>query len=102
MRLPPDSAHPRQIVPATLNGRAVLSPGHLVTVSPGQEQPSAWRAWCYLVYLSWQRQARARQMVWIALTLLVFSVTLVGFISAMGRYNMARWRTPRGSGPAGK
>lgn len=99
MRLPPDSIHLKQVVPAALNGRAVLSPGQIVSLAPGQEQPSAWRAWCYLVYLSWQRQARARQMVWIALTLLVFSVTLVGFISAMGRYSMARWRTPRGNGP---
>jgi ABC-2 type transport system permease protein len=37
-------------------------------------------------------------MVWIALTLLAFSVALVGFVSATGRYSMARWRTPRGSG----
>lgn len=61
-------------------------------------EPSALRAWFYLVGFSFRRQARARQMVWIALTLLVFSVALVSFLSATGRYSMARWRTPRGSG----
>src|SRR5437016_960471 len=36
-------------------------------------QSSAFRALLYLIWLSWQRQARARQMVWIALGLLVFA-----------------------------
>jgi hypothetical protein len=56
----------------------------------GPPSPSPWRAWGYLVWLSWQRQARARQMVWISLALLVFSVALVLVFTASGR-----WRSPR-------
>jgi len=52
--------------------------------------PSLGRAWCYLVALSFRRQARARQMVWIALGLL-------GFIAAMTAVATAadQWRRPR-------
>jgi ABC-type transport system involved in multi-copper enzyme maturation permease subunit len=60
--------------------------------------PSAVRAWCYLVLLSWQRQARVRQMVWIALALLGFSVVLVGLNTLAGRWGMNHWRGPRTSG----
>jgi hypothetical protein len=56
---------------------------------------SAWRAWCYLVWLSWQRQARARQMVWIALALLGVSVVLVSLLTAARPWGMERWRSPR-------
>jgi ABC-2 type transport system permease protein len=62
-----------------------LSPCHLVTLSP-----SPWRAWGYLVWLSWQRQARARQMVWISLALLAFSVALVLVFTASGRWGVPR------------
>src|SRR5262245_23664453 len=62
-------------------------------------EPSAWRAWWALVWLSWQRQARARQMVWIALTLLAFSVALVAFFTYQGRWGMSHWRSPRRYGP---
>jgi ABC-type transport system involved in multi-copper enzyme maturation permease subunit len=75
-----------------------LSPGHLVTLSsPGA--PSPLRAWCYLVWLSWQRQARARQMVWIALLLLVFAVGWVAVQAELGRWSMSHWRSPRRAGP---
>ena len=47
---------------------------------------SAARAWLYLVWLSWQRQARARQMVWIALILLALTATIVALITAAGRW----------------
>lgn len=57
------------------------------------------RAWFYLVLLSWRRQARARQMVWIALALLGFTATVVGLNTAMGRWSMDHWRSPRGFGP---
>jgi ABC-type transport system involved in multi-copper enzyme maturation permease subunit len=57
------------------------------------------RAWCYLVWLSWQRQARARQMVWIALGLLVISVILVAINTAADRWSMKRWRYPFRNGP---
>src|SRR5262245_50831163 len=54
--------------------------------------PSRLRAWCFLVLLSWQRQARVRQMVWIALALLAFSVAWVGVTTLMGRWGMNHWR----------
>lgn len=57
--------------------------------------PSPWRAWCYLVWLSWQRQARARQLVWIALALLAVSVGLVGLRSLRGPWGMQTWHSPR-------
>lgn len=57
------------------------------------------RAWCYLVWLSWQRQARASQMVWIAVGLLVFSVSLVAIFSARGAWSMHNWRWPYRRGP---
>jgi ABC-type transport system involved in multi-copper enzyme maturation permease subunit len=50
------------------------------------------RAWFYLVWLSWQRQARVRQMVWIALGLLVFSAAFVSIQTASGRWDMHNWR----------
>ena len=60
---------------------------------------SSFRAWCYLVLLSWQRQARARQMVWIALGLLAFAVALVAINTMAGRWSMQRWRYPYRQGP---
>src|SRR5437763_4222658 len=48
--------------------------------------PSPVRAWLYLVWLSWQRQARARQMVWIALVLLAITAVVVGLITAADRW----------------
>lgn len=56
------------------------------------ESRSALRAWLFLVWLSWQRQARARQMVWIALALLVFSGVVVALNTAAGRWGMSHWR----------
>jgi ABC-2 type transport system permease protein len=68
-----------------------LSPGHLVTVS-------SIRAWLYLVWLSIQRQARARQMVWIALWLLVLTTTIILFNTSRGRWSMGyypyEWANP--------
>jgi hypothetical protein len=60
---------------------------------------SVWRAWIYLVWLSLVRQARARQMVWIALGLMGFAVALVAINTAAGRWGMHHWRYPRGRGP---
>src|SRR6516164_10163587 len=54
--------------------------------------PSPWRAWCSLVWLSWQRQARARQMVWIALGLLTFTAIFIAINTAANRWDMHRWR----------
>jgi ABC-type transport system involved in multi-copper enzyme maturation permease subunit len=67
---------------------------------------SALRAWFYLIGLSWQRQARARQMVWIALGLLVFASGFVAVQTAAGRWNLGsrRWNTigPNRDGPTYK
>lgn len=65
-----------------------LSPGHPVTLSP-------LRAWLALVRVSFQRQARARQMVWIALGLLAFAVLLTAVNTAAGRWTMREWRSQR-------
>jgi ABC-2 type transport system permease protein len=69
-----------------------LSPCHPVTVSPT-------RAWCYLVWLSWRRQARASQMVWIALALLGFTTALSAIFTARGAWSMRYWRWPYRQGP---
>jgi len=71
------------------------APPAVLTPAP----PSAWRAWWALVWFSSQRQARARQMVWIALALLGFSVALVTVNTTFNGWSMLRWRSPRGSGP---
>jgi hypothetical protein len=46
----------------------------------------------YLVGLSFRRQARARQMVWIALGLLAFTAIVIGINTVAGRWNMGHWR----------
>ncbi len=52
--------------------------------------PSPPRAWCYLVWLSFLRQAQVRQMVWMAVGLLVLSLGLVALTSA--KQEWAPWR----------
>src|SRR5262245_28493173 len=80
--------------------------GHLVILSSGhpvhavsEKAPSPVRAWCYLVWLSLQRLARAQQMVWIALILLAFTATVVAPVSAGNRWDTTQWRDPRRIGP---
>jgi ABC-type transport system involved in multi-copper enzyme maturation permease subunit len=60
--------------------------------------PSAWRAWWFLVRLSFLRQARAHLMVWVALGLLGLTLFLVALSTRMGVYNRAfeRWPEERG------
>jgi ABC-2 type transport system permease protein len=50
------------------------------------------RAFGYLILLSWQRQARAHLMLWIALGLLAFTAFLVYIINQQGRWSMVEWR----------
>ena len=64
-----------------------------------QESPSLWRAWCYLVWLSFQRHARAHLMLWIALGLLGLSLLFVMLVTQSERWSMANRRHPRGKGP---
>ncbi len=54
--------------------------------------PSLWRAWCYLVVLSFRRQARARQMVWIALGLLGFIGGMTALATASDQWHRPRYR----------
>jgi ABC-2 type transport system permease protein len=57
--------------------------------------PSVWRAWCYLVWLSFQRQARAHLMVWIAFGLLGLSLLIVGAATQADSWTMANWGDKR-------
>jgi ABC-type transport system involved in multi-copper enzyme maturation permease subunit len=50
--------------------------------------PSPVRAWVALVFLSIRRQARIRQMVWLALGLLALTATAIGLISARRGWNL--------------
>jgi len=61
-------------------------------------EPSAWRAWFYLVGHSWQRLARARLMIWLSLGLLGLFALIVVVNHQTGRMSMARWQMPRRSG----
>lgn len=69
-----------------------LSPYLPVSLSPI-------RAWCYLVWLCLQRQARAPQMVWIAVALLGLTTAVVGLNTLGQRWEMAHWHYPRHGGP---
>jgi ABC-2 type transport system permease protein len=73
------------VTPAHPPSPVTLSPCHLVT-------PSSFRAWFFLVWLSWQRQARMRQMVWIALGLLCLAGAFVAILTAADRWNVHTWR----------
>jgi ABC-2 type transport system permease protein len=53
---------------------------------------SSLRAWCFLVLLSWRRQARARQMVWIAFGLLAFTTAMTAVASAADLWHRPRFR----------
>ncbi len=66
---------------------------------PETRPPSMVRAWFYLVWLSLQRQARMRQMIWIALGLLLFAAFFVAVQTALDRWGMHHWRYPFRKGP---
>ncbi len=62
-------------------------------------RPSAWQAWFFLVRTSWQRQARAHLMVWIAVGLVAFFALAVVLFTSMGVWDVRTWRQPRRGGP---
>src|SRR5262245_51218534 len=62
------------------------------------QRPQAWRAWWFLLGHCFQRLARARLMLWIALGLLALFTLVVYVNYQLGRFNMANWRMPRRSG----
>src|SRR5438552_3730779 len=66
--------------------------------TPAANAPSAWRAWLYLLRTSWQRQARAHLMVWIAAGLVLFLTIFVALITARGVWDLRTWRQPRRGG----
>src|SRR5262245_33735634 len=61
-----------------------------LSAAPSAARPSLARAWWALVLLSLRRQARARQMVWIAVGLLAFAAAMTGVGTATDA-----WHTPR-------
>jgi ABC-2 type transport system permease protein len=69
-----------------------------LTLAAPTASPSAWRAWLFLIRHSWQRQARARLMVWVALGLLIFLTIWVGLITQRGVWDVRNWRQPRRGG----
>jgi hypothetical protein len=69
-----------------------------IAVAANPREPSRPRAFCYLMWLSWQRQARAHMMLWIALGLLTFTAFLVHIIERQGRWSMVEWRYPARAG----
>jgi ABC-2 type transport system permease protein len=82
---------------------ATVTPSSRHPVIPSSRHPvipSSWRAWTYLVWLSFQRQARARLMVWVALGLLLFLTFVVALNTRAGRWSMSYWRAPYRVGPA--
>src|SRR5258708_4127010 len=85
----------RQAVRAPSSGGPSLF-GHSTFVTT--EQPSAWRAWTFLLAHSWQRLARARLMLWVAVGLLLLFALVVYVNTSLGRYGMAHWRFPRRGG----
>ena len=64
----------------------------LVPGLPGAASVSQLTAWLYLVRFSLERQARLRQMVWIALALLVLMSTVVGLVTMGNRWTVKHWR----------
>lgn len=55
---------------------------HSVPLSP-------WRAWFSLVRLSLRRQARMRQMVWIAVGLMVLTILFVSVVTLLGSWKLS-------------
>src|SRR5437016_11493803 len=66
----------------------IPSPRHSATLSSAH----GLRAWCYLVWLCVLRLARLRQMLGIALGLLVLMASVVGLTTYAGRGGMEAWQ----------
>src|SRR5262245_43723187 len=85
--------------PAAASEPVAPASGHAGSLSSCRSAgPSRFRAWLYLIRLSWQRQARAHLMIWIALGLLAFTVFIVFLNTQFGRWNTSYWRFPRRGG----
>jgi ABC-type transport system involved in multi-copper enzyme maturation permease subunit len=76
-----------------LPGASVETPDPLLeTGSAGSSSISMLTAWLYLVRFSLERQARLRQMVWIALALLILMCTVVGLVTLGNRWTVKHWQ----------
>lgn len=64
----------------------------LLVPESSEKRPGSFRAWLYLIWFSFVRHLRARQMVWIALALLVVTIAIVALNTAAGRWTMEHWR----------
>jgi ABC-2 type transport system permease protein len=94
-------------VGGTRNGDVVICSGSLKTCRhigrlektlASAASPSIWRAWVYTVRTSWQRQARAHLMVWIAVGLVLFLTLGVALFNRMGVWDVRSLRQPRRGG----
>jgi ABC-type transport system involved in multi-copper enzyme maturation permease subunit len=85
----------RNPLPETGGLRPELSPPGAASLE-GPAPPSPFRqfltGFAFLVRLSFQRQARMRQMVWIALALLGFMTVVIGLNTVADRWGMGYWR----------
>ncbi|HEX5269193.1 MAG TPA: ABC transporter permease subunit [Gemmataceae bacterium] len=69
----------------------VLGTQYSVLSTQHAAPPSLLRAWLFLVWLSWQRQARVRHMVWISVALLVLTALAVLAQTLSFGWGMERW-----------
>jgi ABC-type transport system involved in multi-copper enzyme maturation permease subunit len=75
-----------------LPGASVETPDPILDSGPsGTSSISLFTAWLYLVRFSLERQARLRQMVWIALALLILMCTVVGLVTLGNRWTVKHW-----------
>jgi ABC-type transport system involved in multi-copper enzyme maturation permease subunit len=65
-------------------------------------RPSPLRAWLFLIWLSWQRQARAREMVWLAIALLGLASVMVSLTTQGNWWGLQNRRTYGRGGPTYK
>ena len=70
---------------------ATTAPPNNLATSP----QSPFRAWLYLVAFSFRRQARVRQMIGIAVALLVICLLLVGAFTVSSGWDRYEWRLQR-------
>src|SRR5262245_7955006 len=77
----------------------VAPTSHSPTLPPSHSDTSPFRAWLYLIRLSFARQARAHLLVWIALGLLALTAFIVLLNTQFERWNTSYWRSPRRGGP---
>jgi ABC-2 type transport system permease protein len=87
----------RTEAPVALSG-AVAALSSDASLPP--DQRNRLRAWFSLVRLGMARQARVRQMVWIALALLALTAVFVTLPRLAGGWGMARWRWRWAAPPA--